>query len=268
MEVWKSATNWSSRVHLRHRAPHWLLGLNIQLIKKTFVTKCAKVSTRIEQWALGINNNVWLDFQYQARVTKHLIQAQSTSGLNKVARFPRTPFYCLYVSPNTLEHMCHQMEVRKSVKNWAQTTSQIHSWRKMCRNARMLCDNRQVVRHPHTCICRHKCAPSVCFDWKMWFPVAHIPWLECNHWLDHMVNSKVHNQNGQSNVLTISIVSIWVQKENIFGCIHSRMSSLREQHHVLQESPSTWFLIADILSSWGPESLAWMGKLSAPAGPI
>ena len=31
-------------------------------------------------------------------------------------RFPRTPFYCLYVSPNILEHMCHQMEVRKSVK--------------------------------------------------------------------------------------------------------------------------------------------------------
>ena len=43
------------------------------------------------------------------------------------------------------------------------------------------------------------CGPCVCFDWKVRFPVTHLPWLECNHWLDHMVNSNAYNQNGRNS---------------------------------------------------------------------
>ena len=81
MEVWKSATNWSTRVHSGHQAapkpPHWLLGhLHIQFLEHHF-----------------------------------------------------TAYICHHIFWNT----CHQMEVWKSrPKNWAHTTSQIHSWRHMC----------------------------------------------------------------------------------------------------------------------------------------
>ena len=38
------------------------------------------------------------------------------------------------------------------------------------------------------------CGQTEWFDRKMWFPVAQIPWLECDHRFDHLVNSNVHNQ--------------------------------------------------------------------------
>ena len=71
------------------------------------------------------------------------------------------------------------------------------------------------------------CGPCVCFDWKVRFPVTHLPWLECNHWLDHMVNSNAYNQNGRKSAAMSKLKLVladwwisWVRTGCCCGPIH------------------------------------------------
>ena len=102
--------------------------------------------------------------------------------------------------------ICHQMEVWKS----RLTSSMLRLNAGTCPEAAYGAIEKCVKIRQKNYICLEitakcmwtivdHCGPCVCFDWKVRFPVTHLPWLECNHWLDHMVNSNAYNQNGRNS---------------------------------------------------------------------
>ena len=79
-----------------------------------------------------------------------------------------------------------------SCTHWFTYNIQRTCWRKKTR-CQEIPQNVEAFTHVfmHVVMCHRQ---TEWFDRKMWFPVAQIPWLECDHRFDHLVNSNVHNQ--------------------------------------------------------------------------